>query len=101
MRVSSFFFFFYFQLAQLDVQLDELKEAQEEAVLMEEYAKAEDLKMQITNVRNKIGQLKNSFFDRQISVGGDTGIVDNDLLESLEEVCSMLRDLACVIMNHQ
>lgn len=68
------------------MQLDELKEAQEEAILLEEFAKAEELKLQITNVRTKIGQLKNSFFDKQISVAGDTGIVDNDLLESLEDV---------------
>lgn len=77
-------------MAQLEVQLDELKEAQEEAILLEEYAKAEELKLRITNVRSKIGQTKNSFFDKQISVGGDTGIVDNDLLESLEEVCFIL-----------
>lgn len=89
-----------FQLAQLDVQLDELKEAQEEAIISEEYAKAEELKIQIANLRTKMGQLKSSFFDKQISVGGDTGIVDNDLLESLEEVSSIQRNLTNVLLNH-
>lgn len=74
-------------MAQLEVQLDELKEEQEEAVRSENYAVAEKLKNEMLLVRKKICNLKEDLFDGAVRVSREiNAIQDEYYLDESDEV---------------
>ncbi|XKL64071.1 hypothetical protein PGB90_004157 [Kerria lacca] len=74
-----------YKIAQLEVQLDEMKEVQEEAVLQENYATAEKLKNDILCIRKKIDVLKNDLFNRIISISDRVSEIDQKYFDENDE----------------
>lgn len=70
----------------MEVQLDEMKEVQEEAVLQENYATAEKLKNDILCIRKKIDVLKNDLFNRIISISDRVSEIDQKYFDENDEV---------------
>lgn len=80
-------------MAQLEVKLDEVKDAQEEAVRDEDYTKAEELKQQVTQIRAKIDKLKDEFYEKRASVTQNLTIVEADADDVDDEVFVVRYDL--------